>query len=86
MTFSGAISSTIVTGSGTVFDLSGAVVDANGITTVRWNLPSGVIVAGSKARIMYQTWIDGAFEGTGPVRYINNDTLTNTATLTYKVG
>lgn len=85
MTFSGMISSTIITGSGTAFSLSWSDVDANGDTTVRWKLPSGVITAGSKARIVYQTLLDGAFEWTGPNHYVNNDTLTNTATLTYQV-
>lgn len=83
--FSWMISSSIVSGGWTDFVLYGSVIDINGDTTVRWKLPSGVIEAGSKARIVYQTLIDWNFELSWPNHYVNNDVLTNTATLTYKV-
>jgi uncharacterized repeat protein (TIGR01451 family) len=62
LTFSGTVSSLIAMGSGLPFTFVSAVTGADGDTTITWRLNSGTIGADSRARIVYQAVLDGAFE------------------------
>lgn len=58
LTFSGTVSSAIVSGVGTPFTFDSVNTDVDGNTTIIWKLNSGTIGANSTARIIYQVVVD----------------------------
>jgi uncharacterized repeat protein (TIGR01451 family)/fimbrial isopeptide formation D2 family protein len=86
LTFSGTVSSLIVSGWGTPLTFISANTDLDGDTLITWRLNSGVIDANSTAQIVYQAVLDGVYEGAGDTEYENTEILTNDASFFGTVG
>jgi uncharacterized repeat protein (TIGR01451 family) len=65
-----------------VLSFSWSTIDTDGDTTIIWKLDSGEIQAWETLTISYDVLVDWIFEGSGIEKYINTESLSNTAQFT----